>query len=277
MPNLPAHRITGEAGPFVLLLHGIGGGAAMWAPRAEGGSGTAQALAAAGFRAVAVDLPGYGDSAALKPCGLACMAQQVRALAEALSPAAPWALVGHSMGGMVAQVLAARLVAEGQGARLAALVLACTSAAFGPPGGGWQEKFVADRLAPLDAGLGIAGMAQRVVPPMLGPLAEAGAGERAIAVMQRVPEATYRTVLAAIAAFDGRDALPALGAVPVLCLAGGADPTAPPAVMQRMAARIAGAAFHAIEGAGHIANLERPEAFDAALIHFLRHRTAPGA
>ena len=65
-------------------------------------------------------------------------------------------LLGHSMGGMVAQELLARSPSAGaQG-----LVLACTSAAFGRADGDWQARFVAERLAPLDAGLGMAGMAR---------------------------------------------------------------------------------------------------------------------
>jgi pimeloyl-ACP methyl ester carboxylesterase len=48
-------------GPAVALLHGIGGGRAIWGAE---GSGTLQALADAGFEALAFDLPGYADS----PC-----------------------------------------------------------------------------------------------------------------------------------------------------------------------------------------------------------------
>ena len=41
------------------------------------------------------------------------------------------------------------------------------SPAFGKAGGDWQSRFVADRLAPLDAGLGMAGMAEQLVPAMV--------------------------------------------------------------------------------------------------------------
>ena len=56
-------------------------------------------------------------------------------------------LIGHSMGGMVVQTHAAA-----RAGRLCAAVLSCTSPAFGNPAGDFQKKFVADRLAPLDAG-----------------------------------------------------------------------------------------------------------------------------
>ncbi|MFO1330636.1 MAG: alpha/beta fold hydrolase [Rubrivivax sp.] len=261
MSGLPACEASGAGPDTVLLLHGIGGGAAMWG---EQGSDSVAALAGAGLRAVAVDLPGYGGSATLGPVSLAGMVDAVVALIGTLAPRRV-ALVGHSMGGMVAQELAATR----PGVALHALVLACTSPAFGKPEGDWQAKFVADRLAPLDAGLGMPGMAAKLVPAMVSPQAVPGAQARALAVMARVPEATYRAALASIVAFDRRAALPAI-AVPTLCLAAEHDRTAPPEVMQRMAAKITGAEYLCLSAAGHIANVEQPAAFNGAVLAFLQ-------
>ena len=273
MSMLLAHRVHGRAGPWVLLLHGIGGGQGIWGDIGTAtDNDTASALAAAGYRAVTLDLPGYGASAALAPCGMPCMAQQVLRLADALAAeqgAAPLVLLGHSMGGMVAQELAAR-----HPRRVAALVLACTSAAFGPPGGDWQARFVAERLAPLDAGVGMAGMAAALVPPMLGPAARPGAAALAQSVMAQVPEATYRAVLQDIVSFDQREALLRL-AVPTLLLAGEHDPVAPAALMQRMASRITQGVCVVLPGAGHIANVEQPAQFNAAVLNFLRQHVRP--
>jgi 3-oxoadipate enol-lactonase len=246
---------TGPPGQPVLLLHGIGGGRALWA-------GSLRSLAAAGFDTIAVDLPGYGGSQGMAPGGIAAMAEAVRATLDALDIERA-ALVGHSMGGMVAQELAA--TAPG---RVSALVLACTSSAFGKADGEWQARFVAERLAPLDAGLGMPGLAAKLVPGMVGPLALAAGIELARRTMAAVPEATYRQVLAAIVPFDRRASLPAIG-VPTLCLAGTLDRTAPPSVLRGMAERIPGARFAEIDGAGHIANVEQPAAFDAAVVRFL--------
>lgn len=255
-----AHDLAGDGADLVLLLHGIGGGRAMWG---EQGSASLAAIAALGCRAVAVDLPGYGGSVAAGPPTLAGMVDAVAALAARLAPRR-LALVGHSMGGMVAQELRATRPAL----PLHALVLACTSPAFGRPEGDWQARFVAERLAPVDAGLGMAGMADRLVPAMVSPRAQPGSIERARAVMARVPEATYRAALAALVAFDRRQSLPSL-ALPVLCLAAEDDRTAPPQVMQRMAERIPGARFLCLRDAGHIANVEQPDAFNAAVTGFL--------
>ena len=62
--NLPAFTQHGSGETAVLLLHGIGGGQAIWNDEV---SGTAAALATAGYAAVSIDLPGYGASAAMGP------------------------------------------------------------------------------------------------------------------------------------------------------------------------------------------------------------------
>ena len=251
---------AGAGSTAVLLLHGIGGGAAMWG---ADGSGSLQALADAGFHALALDFPGYGAAAIAGPPTMERMVEAVAGLITGLS-APRVVLVGHSMGGMVAQELVARAAAGVHG-----LVLSCTSAAFGKSDGEWQARFVAERLAPLDAGLGMPGMAAKLVPGLVAPHATQRARESALAVMARVPEASYRTALAAIAAFDRRSDLARIK-LPTLMLAGELDRTAPPAVMQRMSERVAGSEYVCLSGAGHIANVEAPAAFNAALLAFLR-------
>ncbi len=250
----------GPRGLSVILLHGIGGSRAIWRD-------TLASLATAGFDAIAVDLPGYGDSIELSPGGIDRMAAAVIELMDRLALPRV-AVVGHSMGGMVAQELAVRWPD-----RLRAMVLACTSPAFGKPGGDWQARFVAERLAPLDAGLGMPALAAELVPQMVGPTAEPAGVALAQAVMAAVPEATYRHVLSAIVAFDRRAALPGL-TMPTLCLAGALDRTAPPDMMRRLSERIPGAEFAVLEGVGHVANVEQPQAFNAALIRFLRRVTS---
>lgn len=254
MTALPAFTEQGQGPATVLLLHGIGGGQAIWRD-------TLPALAAAGWRAAAMDFPGYGASPGSPT--LDAMVAAVQELVAALG-AQRTVLLGHSMGGMVAQELLARAPGCVQG-----LILACTSAAFGKSDGDWQARFLAERLAPLDAGLGMPGMARRLVPSMLSASAPPAASELAIQVMSDVPEASYRVALRAIAAFDRRAALPLLD-LPTLCLAGEHDRTAPPDVMQRMAQRIPGGEYRCLADAGHIANIEQPTAFLAAVLSFLQ-------
>ncbi len=245
-----------------MLLHGVGGGREAWG---DSISGTGSALAEAGFTAIAVDLPGYGDSPSIEPYDMAGLAAAVAALIDSLS-VEPCALVGHSMGGMVAQELMAR-----SPACVRALVLSATLPAFGRPDGAWQAEFLAQRLAPLDAGGGMAALAPGLALGMASPTAPHDAVARAAVLMSAVPEVTYRRALQAIAGFDRRERLGELR-LPVLCLAGEHDRNAPPAVMQQMAARIAGVEYLCLAGVGHLANIEAPGPFNRALVEFLLRR-----
>lgn len=261
-----AHERQGDGPLAVALLHGVGGSRRIWSDEV---SGTARALAQAGFTALPLDLPGYGDSPLPEGLTMASMAQAVADTLRALGFEQA-VLLGHSMGGMVAQEFAATWPE-----RARALMLACTSPAFGRPGGDWQQAFLRDRLAPLDAGHGMAAVAERLVPAMVAPGVPEAAQQAARRIMSAVPPATYRAALQALLHFDRRAALSALR-MPTLCLAAAHDRTAPPEVMQRMAGHIPGAEYVCLPDAGHIANVEQPQSFNHAVVQFLgRHFTAP--
>jgi len=257
-----AHLRWGDGQRTVVLLHGVGGGREAWGDKL---SGTGAALAEAGLSVFAFDLPGYGESALIEPYNMRSLAAAVAASIDAMG-LAPCAVVGHSMGGMVAQELMS--VAPGC---VAALVLSGTSASFGKPGGAWQTEFLAQRLAPLDAGAGMAALAPGLAMGMASPTAPHDAVARAAILMSGVPEATYRGGLQAIVGCDRRELLADLR-VPVLCLAGEHDRNAPPVLMQQMAARIPGAEYLCLAGVGHLANMEAPAPFNRALIDFLQRR-----
>ena len=253
-----------QAGRVAVLLHGVGGSRESWG---DALSGSGRAIAGAGVCAVAVDLPGYGHTPALARCDMAAMAQRVQALLEQLQEqgASRIALVGHSMGGMVAQ----ELMAQQAPAAVKALVLLATSPAFGKADGAWQRDYLAQRLAPLDAGQGMGAIAPGLARGMASPLAPHEAVARAAVLMGAVPEATYRSALQALVGFDRREALARL-AVPVLCIAGADDRNAPPAVMKHMAQRITQAHYHCLPGVGHLAHMEAPQQVNPLLVDFLQ-------
>ncbi len=262
-PNETAASAASAAAPLAVLLHGVGGGR-------QGFGSTGAALAGLGFRVLAADQPGYGLSATLSPYDMAGMAEAVRRLVVwAAGEEGAALIVGHSMGGMVAQELAARAPRQ-----VSALVLAATSPAFGSPDGAWQADFLRSRFAPLDAGLGMPGLAAQLVPAMAGRAARPERLAEAQALMAGVPEATYRSALAALVRFDRREALSRI-AVPTLVVTGEDDRTAAPEVARRMAARIAGAEFAIVPATGHLLMLEHPEAFDRVLLDFVARRATP--
>jgi pimeloyl-ACP methyl ester carboxylesterase len=107
-------RPKGErVGPPLLLLHGVGNGAWVWERDQE-------RMAEAGFETWALDLPGHGADTGANPrlqelCDSVCQAVD--------EMDAPPCVIGHSMGGLVAQMVASQR-------DLNALVLICSA----PPG-----------------------------------------------------------------------------------------------------------------------------------------------
>jgi pimeloyl-ACP methyl ester carboxylesterase len=215
-------------------------------------------------------MPGYGHTSLPPETTFPALAEALgRLMDRAAAPAAH--LVGHSMGGMVALEFAARFPG-----RVTSLALSGASAAFGGATGAWQEEFIAKRTRPLDEGKGMAGIAPTVVDGLLGDQPDPAARATAIAAMSAIPEPAYRAALKCLVTFDRRDALAGL-AMPVLLLAGERDTVAPPALMQRMQARISGAQYVELPHAGHLANFEQPKAFNAALGAFLAAQSKAAA
>jgi pimeloyl-ACP methyl ester carboxylesterase len=171
--------------------------------------------------------------------------------------------MGHSMGGMIAQQAWRYARAHIHG-----YVLSATSASFGSPDGDWQKEFVRARVAPLDAGKTIPEYAPLMLRGMMAPAATGSAVDLLISTVSQMREETFRAAVAAIVGFEGRDLLPTLD-VPVLCIAGELDATAPAAVMQKMASKIAGAEFVNLGGLGHFGWAEDPPRFNAAVLNFL--------
>jgi 3-oxoadipate enol-lactonase len=250
-----AYEAAGEPGAQPLVfLHGIGGAARTWRHQ----------LASFGnrFRAIAWDMPGYGGSAPLDRVSIAELADALQRFIEQLGAESP-ILVGHSIGGMIVQKW---LVQSPKLAR--AVVLAQTSPAFGKPDGDWQKSFIEARLGPLDRGETMRSLAPSLVQELVGEHADPKGMELARDCMASVPEASYRAMMLALIGFDQRSTLKDIS-VPTLLLSGSRDNNAPAPMMARTAAYIPSAQYVELAGVGHLANLERPEAFDEALGGFL--------
>jgi 3-oxoadipate enol-lactonase len=240
----------------VVFIHGIGGAGRLWARQLA-------SFAAAGFAPLAVDLPGYGGRPAVDAMDFDSLALDIESTIEAHNLDRPL-IVGHSLGGMIAQTMLRR-----RPDAYGAAVLAGTSPAFGNPSGDFQKQFVTQRLAPLEAGKSMRDLADGLVDGLTGTAPDAEGRALAADVMGSVPVATYRAAVRCLVHFDERANLPNIR-IPVLCLAGEKDRTAPAPVMERMAAKIPNARYLCLANVGHLMNVEDPGSFDQAVIDFLR-------
>jgi 3-oxoadipate enol-lactonase len=229
----------------LVLIHGIGG--ACWG----------------GFQAdLPWFLPGYGGTPMLAETSFANWA---KALCDTLDAKGieKADILGHSIGGMVAQEFAITFPE-----RVRKLVLYATTPAFGGKDPSFARQFLADRLAPLEAGVSMEELARQSMTAMLGPTASPAAREEVIAAMASTPPAAYRATVTCLTTFDRRAELARITA-PTLLLAGERDPLAPPRTMQRMVEAMPDAKLVVLPNAGHLAHLEYPAEFAAAVRAFL--------
>jgi 3-oxoadipate enol-lactonase len=246
------------SGPVLVLLHGFPLNHTMWNAQIVEFSRT--------HRVIAPDLRGQGESAA-RPGRLEDMAEDVALLVDALG-VARFALCGLSMGGYVAFALRRRVAH-----RLDALILADTRASA-------DTRDEAERRAQLahDArARGAAVVADAYLPRLLAPATYREQPGVVEAVRQMMRGTSIEGAVHALDAMrtrpDFRADLPHI-ARPTLVVVGAEDAVTPPAIAREMAAAIPGAATSVIAGAGHLAPMEQPAAFNAALREFLSTRVA---
>lgn len=170
------------------------------------------------------------------------------------------AIVGLSVGGLIAQGLAAT-----HPDLVRALVLSNTAHKIGT-NESWNARIDAVTTN------GIASIADNVMklwftPDFHARRAEELAGCRNM--LARTPLDGYVGTCAALRDADLTESTRAL-ALPVLCIAGDQDGSTPPALVRSMAELIRGAEFRVIAGSGHIPCVEQPEAVAALILQFLK-------
>jgi pimeloyl-ACP methyl ester carboxylesterase len=248
------HDVRGN-GPAVVLLHAGVADRTMWAEHLE-------PLAAAGFRVVAPDLPGFGE-AAVAP-GEQAPWNDVLATMEALGVERA-ALVGSSFGGAVALRVAA-VAPE----RVPALALVSTPAPDLEPSpeleAVWEAEEAALERGDVDAAV------DGVVAAWTLPDAPQALRDR-VAAMQRRAFALQAAAPQASEAPDPVEEDPALLAslhMPALVVVGEHDRADFRAGGESLARALPRARHAVIPGAGHLAPLEAPEAFRELVLGFLR-------
>lgn len=244
------YRIDGEAdGAPLVLLHGLGTDLRLWDPLLP--------HLPRGLRILRFDGRGHGLSSCPKgPYAMGTLVRDAERLMERLG-FQDSAVLGLSLGGMVAQALAVKRLDL-----VRVLILANTGCKLG-------TKAIWDARA---AELRQAG---------LGALAETALERWFTAEFRRRPEAElWRNLLlsqpregyaACAEAIGGTDLMtPTSGLrLPLLALAADADPATPPDLVRETADLVPGSRFHLIRRAAHLSCVERPAAFAEALAGFL--------
>jgi 3-oxoadipate enol-lactonase len=138
-------------------------------------------------------------------------------------------------------------------------VLACTSARFGDSKG-WDERIELVRTK------GMEGVADAVLPRWFTPAFDDV--QRFRTMLVATPPEIYIRYCDVLRDFDLRRALGTIEA-PTLVIAGAEDPTSPPAQVESLAAEIPDARVVVISRAAHLANVERPDEFNHALLEHL--------
>ncbi|HVW89362.1 MAG TPA: alpha/beta fold hydrolase [Gaiellaceae bacterium] len=214
----------------LVLVGSLGSTRQMWEPQAPLGP------------ARAFELPGHGDEPVYDGVSVDRIAERVLAAVDG-----PFSVVGLSLGGAVAM----RIAAEAP-QRVEKVVLACTSPDFGDAAQ-WLERAATVR----DDGL------ETIVDAVLGRWFSPAYPDvaRWREMFLSVDPEGYGRCCAALAGWDGRDDLRRIEA-PTLVLAGAGDPTSPPAHAEEIASLVPGARVAVIDGAQHLANVERAGEFN---------------
>jgi YbgC/YbaW family acyl-CoA thioester hydrolase len=242
-------------GPAVLFVHGYPLDRTIWRE---------QIGALDGFRCIAVDLRGMGQSDAPDlGYSMPIYAADLAALLDVLG-VDDVVLCGLSMGGYVAFEFLRQWRSRVRG-----LVLMDSRADADSP----DARRARDAAAATARERGAAAIADAMLPKMLAPATltrQPDVAEQVRALMSRTP---VPGIVGALAAMRDREEseslLPTLAGVPTLVIVGEADTLTPPDQARAMAGAIPGGRLAVIAGAGHLPPVEQPEATTARLREFL--------
>jgi len=244
------------SGLAVMLLHGYPFDRAMW--RAQ-----VAFLSANGYRAIAPDLRGLGETKATGPVStMDEMARDVAALMDELEIDRA-VICGLSMGGYVALEFVHLFHT-----RVSGLVLAGTRA----PADNEQEKLVREQQAQRILAEGLNGIAEATLPKLLAPKTLAEKPDVVAQVRQMILRSDPNGAAAAQRGMAvRRDYSGDLAriALPALIIVGREDPIRPVADAEFMHRMIANSRLEIIEDAAHMTNMEQPAVFNRTLLRFL--------
>jgi 3-oxoadipate enol-lactonase len=237
---------SGAAIPIV-FLHGVGSDKSVWRPQLDHFSATR--------RAVAFDYPGYGDSdPAPEGASRDDYAAAILSAMDGLGIERAH-VCGLSLGGVVAIAMH-----HSAPERCASLILA-DSFAVHPEGRAIYDRSIA-------ASSDLRAMAEARVDVLLAQPADLGVRREVVDTMARIDPAAYQIGAKAVWLADQRDRAARID-VPTLVLCGSEDKVTPPPLSDELTRLVPVAGMQLIPRAGHIANLEKPDAFNGAVEAFV--------
>jgi pimeloyl-ACP methyl ester carboxylesterase len=266
LPDTTLAVHTPGSGLPVLLLHGFPFDHAMWA---------GQDPLADDVRLIVPDQRGFGQSPGPPPASIAQLADDAVALLDALHVTEPAVICGLSMGGYVAEQVAARYPH-----RVRALILVDTKLEADTP----EARVARAKLAATVTRVGQEAVAEAMIPNLLA-RSDAGRGRPGRAAVEdylrrtihATPVATITAALAALAARPDMVDPMRVVTVPTLLVVGAEDMITPPDCMERAERVFPRPRLLIMPHCGHMAPLEDPATFNAAVREFLREVAGPGA
>lgn len=232
----------------IIFLHGVGSDKSVWRAQLD--------HFASERRAVAFDYPGYGESDPA-PEGVS-RDDYAAAILSAMSALGVRKahVCGLSLGGVVG--IAMHALAPD----LCASLILADSFTDHPDGRAIYERGVA-------ASENMRALAESRVDVLLAQPADPAVRSEVVETMARIDPAAYRIGAEAVWLADQRDRVHDIR-VPTLVLCGAEDRITPPALSHALQRLIPGAQYAEIERAGHLSNLERPNAFNTLVGAFIR-------
>lgn len=240
-----------------VLLHAFPIGANLWEPQMRN--------IPAGWRLITPDLRGFGGSTELDSAAASSMSDYADDVGDLLDELGIERVVigGASMGGY-----ATLAFVQKSGDRVDGLVLANTRATADSPEARANRR---NMLALLDRE-GPSGVAREMMPKLLGTTTRETNPEVEATVRRLIKQQSPLAIRAAIHRMMHRpDSTPLLAhvTVPTLVVTGEEDTLIPIDESRAIAAAVKDAALVVIPKAGHLSNLEQPDAFNDALNPFL--------
>jgi pimeloyl-ACP methyl ester carboxylesterase len=246
------YRDSGNSKDVVLLLHAFPLHSGMWSRQI--------AALEKRHRVIAPDYRGLGKSSVPPEAStMDLLAQDVRALLQHLRIERV-AVAALSMGGYVAFELYRQAPGLFRG-----IVLCDTRAgADSEEGKAGREKFAKTAIEK-----GLSWVADEMIPKLLRPQPDP-------AIVKEVRSLISAGMPAGVAAAQRGmarrpDSTPTLATIacPTLVIVGEQDALTPPSESEKMAAAVKGAKLVKVPGAGHLSNMENPDAFNAPLQGFV--------